>query len=413
MQIRVIHVSGGWAGRREVFSGERITFGRAADNDVRLSPQDVRASAHHAVLLVSEEGLLVEDLQSTNGTYVNGVRVWRAPVRSGDLLQFGRRGPCVRIEIVAPESPEIPQTEPTLVDLGTSPSAWRVGYATVQMMIEQALRRSSRLWWRWTLGFALGVMVVIGLILGWLWRGERVRPSAPEPENVFSQIAERQGAAVVLIQHHFRLLDARGREISSAVSEGSGFALDPRGLIATNYHLVRPWEFEARFAGESARAVSQSLRVIFANRSPAEALDARLVRGSPEMDLALLKVDAPGPFPAVRELETDLSRLRQGDEVAIIGFPLGSALLQTTGQPRATTTLIRSTLGKVSPTLLQLDAPVIQGYSGSPIFNREGKVIGIVTARLSEREGLMDPSIRSIGLGTPARFLAELLKEVP
>ncbi len=418
MEIRLTHIGGGYAGRREVLSKDRITFGRAADNDVRLSPQDVRASAHHAVLFVSDEGVVVEDLNSTNGTYVNGVRVHRARIRNGDVLQFGRRGPSVRIEIVASTeeaesvTPEAP-TAPTLVESVASSTAWRVGRTTVQLMIDQAVRRSARLWRRWVVGVALGILVAIGIALGILWRGERERSASVEEANPLVRVAVRNQAAVVLIQHHFRILDARGREVNTALSEGSGFAIDPQGVIATNYHLVRPWEFDARFAGQAITPVSQSLKVIFADRAPDEALEARLVRGSPEMDIALLKVDAPTPLPVVEGFEPDPARVRQGDEVAIIGFPLGSALLQTTGQERATTTLTRSTISKVSPTLLQLDAPVIQGYSGSPIFNREGKVIGILTARLGERGEPIDPSARAIGLGTPIRFLLQLLKEVP
>jgi len=417
MEIRLTHISGGYAGRQDVLSKDRITFGRAADNDVRLSPQDVRASAHHAVLFVSDEGVVVEDLDSTNGTYVNGVRVHRARIQSGDVLQFGRRGPSVMVEILVPAEEAQPAamapTDPTLVESVTSSTAWRVGRTTVQLMIDQAVRRSTRVWRRWIVGVAIGVIVAIGITLGILWRGERERSASVEETNPLVRVAVRNQAAVVLIQHHFRILDARGREVSTALSEGSGFAIDPRGVIATNYHLVRPWEFDARFAGQAITPVSHSLKVIFADRAPDEALEARLVRGSPEMDIALLKVEAPIPLPVVEGFEPDLARVRQGDEVAIIGFPLGSALLQTTGQERATTTLTRSTISKVSPTLLQLDAPVIQGYSGSPIFNREGKVIGILTARLGERGEPIDPSAHAIGLGTPIRFLLQLLKEVP
>jgi S1-C subfamily serine protease len=417
IEVRLTHVSGGYAGRQEALSQARITFGRAPDNDVRLSPQDVRVSAHHAVLVFSDDGWVIEDLESTNGTYVNGVRVRRARVRSGDVLRFGRRGPCVVIERLMPmgearSATSIAPRDPTLVEATASGTTWRVGRATVQMMIEQAVRRSVRVWRRQTVGIVLGGIAALGLIVGFLLRSERGRVPSPDDFPSFSGIAERNQAAVVLVQHHFRLLDARGRELSAAVSEGSGFAVDSRGLIATTCHVVRPWEWDARFAGRSVRPVTEALRVIFADRAPEEALPAQLVRWSREWDLALLKVDAPEPLPVVMGFEPDLARLRQGDEVAIIGFPLGSALLQTTDQKRATTALARSTLSKVSPTLLHLDVPVLHGYSGSPIFNREGKVIGILTARLGERGESHDPSARAMGLGTPVRFLIQLLKEV-
>jgi hypothetical protein len=67
--------------------GRRTTIGRTPDNDVRVEAD--YASRHHAVVLAGPERTIVEDLNSTNGVFVNGVRVTRHELCEGDLLAIG------------------------------------------------------------------------------------------------------------------------------------------------------------------------------------------------------------------------------------------------------------------------------------------------------------------------------------
>ncbi len=66
----------------------RTTIGRTPDNDIHLNEDFI--SRHHAVLLASGVNTVLEDLNSTNGTYVNGERVNRRTVKEGDLVTFGK-----------------------------------------------------------------------------------------------------------------------------------------------------------------------------------------------------------------------------------------------------------------------------------------------------------------------------------
>ena len=68
--------------------GRRTTIGRTPDNDLRIDEDYI--SRHHAVVLLSGSNTIVEDLNSTNGTYVNGERVTRATLKKGDLLTVGK-----------------------------------------------------------------------------------------------------------------------------------------------------------------------------------------------------------------------------------------------------------------------------------------------------------------------------------
>jgi uncharacterized coiled-coil protein SlyX len=66
----------------------RTTVGRTPDNDLRVDAEFV--SRHHAVLLLAGSDTVLEDLNSTNGTFVNGALIARRTLREGDLVRFGK-----------------------------------------------------------------------------------------------------------------------------------------------------------------------------------------------------------------------------------------------------------------------------------------------------------------------------------
>ena len=68
--------------------GHRTTIGRTPDNDLCIDADFI--SRHHAVVLVTVKGTIVEDLNSTNGVFVNNIRVTRRRINENDLLTFGK-----------------------------------------------------------------------------------------------------------------------------------------------------------------------------------------------------------------------------------------------------------------------------------------------------------------------------------
>jgi hypothetical protein len=66
------------------------TIGRTPDNDLRIDAEYI--SRHHAVVLVSANGAVLEDLNSTNGVFVNGARISRRQLSEGDLVTIGKTG---------------------------------------------------------------------------------------------------------------------------------------------------------------------------------------------------------------------------------------------------------------------------------------------------------------------------------
>ena len=68
---------------------ERVTIGRAPDNDIPF-PGDKAVSGHHAVVITILQDSFLEDLDSTNGTQVNGKQVAKHPMSNGDVIMIGR-----------------------------------------------------------------------------------------------------------------------------------------------------------------------------------------------------------------------------------------------------------------------------------------------------------------------------------
>jgi pSer/pThr/pTyr-binding forkhead associated (FHA) protein len=86
--VKLMAVSGPYLGRAFPLDKPEVTLGRGDDRDIRLA-DDTSVSRRHARLLVSPTGLEMLDEGSSNGTFVNGTRITRSPVRPGDEVRVG------------------------------------------------------------------------------------------------------------------------------------------------------------------------------------------------------------------------------------------------------------------------------------------------------------------------------------
>ena len=150
---------------------------------------------------------------------------------------------------------------------------------------------------------------------------------------------------------------------------GSGFIVDPDGYIVTNHHVI-----------EGAEDIAVTL-------ASGERLEASLAGADPKTDLALLKVEAAEPLPALQWGDSDAVRV--GDWSLAIGNPFGLGGTVTAGivSGRA-----RDIDAGPFDDFLQTDAPINPGNSGGPLFDLDGAVIGVNTAILS-------PSGGNVGIG--------------
>ncbi len=150
---------------------------------------------------------------------------------------------------------------------------------------------------------------------------------------------------------------------------GTGFFISPNGYIVTNHHVI---------AGASQITVTMQNGSVY---------DARRVGVDKVADLAVLKVEAPGPFPY---LQFGSSRkLELGDWVVAIGNPFGLGTSISAGIVSALHRNIDS--GKYDD-FIQTDAAINRGNSGGPLLNAFGHVIGVDSA-------IYSPSGGSVGVG--------------
>ena len=176
-----------------------------------------------------------------------------------------------------------------------------------------------------------------------------------------NEIYNRVGPGVAFIQAKSQTAGASPsapRSRGPGRATGSGFALDKRGYILTNAHVV-----------EGATKVT----VRFGKQDP---VDARIVGRDPSTDLAVLKVDPSKTKITPLELG-DSSKVRVGDQAIAIGNPFGLENTVTTGIISALQRSIDAPNGFSIDHVIQTDASINPGNSGGPLLDGNGRVIGI------------------------------------
>ncbi|XBQ15364.1 MAG: Do family serine endopeptidase [Oceanicaulis sp.] len=164
-----------------------------------------------------------------------------------------------------------------------------------------------------------------------------------------------------------RFNDLLGEGPRMARSLGSGFVIDPDGLVVTNNHVIDE--------ADEVEVVLQDGRV----------LPAEVIGRDPATDLAVLRVDAGEGLPFVEWGDSDASRV--GDWVVAIGNPFGLGGSLSAGVISAR----GREIGGRYDDYLQSDVAINRGNSGGPLFNMDGEVVGVNTA-------IFSPTGASVGI---------------
>ena len=180
-----------------------------------------------------------------------------------------------------------------------------------------------------------------------------------------------------------------GQTSSSAVS-GSGFIVSPDGYILTNYHVIE-------YAYKGNYAITVMLH-------DGTRYEASIVGVEDCNDIAVLKIDASGLDPVTFG---DSDKLSVGDDVYAVGNPLGELeFSMTTGHVSALDRLITTEDGSEAINMFQIDAAVNSGNSGGPVYNANGEVVGIVTAKYS------DTGVEGLGFAIPINDAAKIANDL-
>jgi S1-C subfamily serine protease len=194
-------------------------------------------------------------------------------------------------------------------------------------------------------------------------------PLTESPAHSIRDVYKRVKASVVVIETEGKAPDpiSPGR-LTTIGGMGSGVLISADGEILTAAHVVQ---------------TADRIHVTFLS---GESIPARVKAAEPGADVALLQLERRPGTAQVAEL-ADSDRVEVGDVVFVIGAPLGITHSLSVGHISARRT-VESNFGTLFPTeVFQTDAAINQGNSGGPMFDEQGRVIGLVSYIISQSGG--------------------------
>lgn len=161
---KLVVLSEGMTGRTHELKVEKTTIGRVEDNTFPIAEPSV--SSHHCEVVVRGADVVVKDLDSTNGTYINGERITEASLKPGQVLRLGQIE--LRLETDAPQAAAKKTTDQTVVmqrgvSLTDLESASKTGgFDTTSKGFSKKDDKTGKIFWYAAIG--VGVVIVALLI---------------------------------------------------------------------------------------------------------------------------------------------------------------------------------------------------------------------------------------------------------
>jgi serine protease Do len=236
----------------------------------------------------------------------------------------------------------------------------------------------------------LGLGWLCGLALNQPLTGQAPVVPAPNPANPpvlprewmsFSPVVKQVLPAVVCLEGKGKTSRAKLDDLDPGF--GSGFIVDPSGIVVTNNHVVR------------------ETTVVEVTLHDGRKFTSKDIRRDPKADVAVIKLDVKEPLPFLEF--GDSNAMEVGDRVLAVGAPFGLTGSVTSGIVSGKS---RNNLNlNLYEDFIQTDAAVNPGNSGGPLVNMEGKVVGL-TAAIKTRSG----GFQGVGLAVSSK-LAKAVSE--
>jgi S1-C subfamily serine protease len=241
--------------------------------------------------------------------------------------------------------------------------------------------------------------VAVALLLGAYWAGARYGPRQPEKVeavrigtgggNSGENVAQRDAALTDDESINVRIYRQASPAVANILTRateydffmdpvpvegaGSGFVIDAKGYILTNFHVVQE---------------AQSIEVVLGDKTR---YPAKVIGADSRNDVALIKID-PKDKKLVALPLGDSANLQVGQKVLAIGNPFGFQSTLTTGVVSALGRTVQTSQSTFIDSAIQTDAAINRGNSGGPLINSRGEVIGINSA-------IYTPSGTTAGIG--------------
>ena len=437
MKIRIVR--GAREGAVFRFDGDVIRIGRDTTADLRFDPAiDLDVSARHAQLLKHGDAWFVRDLDSRNGTWLNGVRVSTdTKLEDGDRLSFGESGPNVDVWIGA-DPPATSRTQALRAQvrrqhitlratlLGAGLAVALLLFALVMVSRSGRAQRAAADRERESLLATIDSQLMASESALASLRGEmqnlaralgeseaRVREtrdalerSTPgdgseerlrrELRSATEALARQQLAASL----DFRSIEQKNRPAvallfvesdDGEVATATAFAVRKDGALLTVRHVL---------AGADGKRVPRRIAVQFSDSE--QFFPARIAGISPDADLAVVRVEnILGTVPIIERFVTGGS-IATGQAAAVIGFPLGGETdFDRVGLAVARPLVTAAIILTASGTSVQLQGYGAAGASGSPVFDAEGSVAAVLVGGLSAGQ----PTLVAVPAAVALRFL--------
>lgn len=331
-------------------SDKTYSFTRAAapDREAPVKPAPVTAGQDPVSPFARQAAALPWYAGVEAGT--DAAPVQAAPAQSAPVTSHDGESPAPVLRSPVPGGPQV-----YTIQLPPAPRA--------------PAQQKRSLWWVLP---ALIAALLLGLLLGMVL-GDSAGGTTPTAPPETGAKTDAEPAATRIYRENVNAvvgITALGGDsasgLSHAASVGTGFLISPEGYLLTNAHVIRG-------------AASIQVTLCDGRQLPASVVAAEDLTS----DIALLKVDG-------RELPVvtlgDSGDVQVGDWVCTIGNPLGE-LNSSLAAGYLSAGLRRVDTGERSLEMLQLNLSINKGNSGGPLFDAQGRVIGMVTAKLTAAEG--------------------------
>lgn len=411
--------------------GKSLRIGRTSDNDIVVSYPEV--SGHHATLTRNFDGSTVlTDNGSTNGTFVNGVRISSQILRPGDKVTLAGKFPVNWELAFGSGSGNVNSNggSGTRISSGKKPAP-----SSSQKFIWIAVAVVAAI-----VGCIVAVKLTINNVNKQLKEQKMtavVEETVLKPEQIYS----KYNKSIVLIIHIYEYDICIGDQIIDRTEEvaltGTGFFVSETGEIITNRHVACPWETD-KATTEKLRRLYQdrittgALRVnpyllkyvndvnvtgrtlklgVIVNDTRANSLDdligcSFVCEPSDEsIDLAKIQVNTKTLPAGVTQIVSmsDIAtpaEASEGTEVFSMGFPAGFSIGSTPDGIKANCQDGKITQNRGDKEFGH-NIPITGGASGSPVFDNKGRLIGVIYAGYTQTQGY--------NLAIHAKYVSELM----